>query len=765
MTHKNTSTTKTFWFLAMAQDFLRRRHTRIPRSHSYIRWILFLGSVLSMEAFAQVPAILSVAPDTALQGQTLLVTITGQNTTFTIASGTGTINNISSVWISQGSSIINGTNVSATSATTVSTNFSIPSNATTGSWNVNVLPITGSLLTLINGITVIHNPPLPPTPQNLTASAGNGQVALSWNKILSSRFLKYLIYRGTFSGGELLLDSTSSGITDTTRMSAGLLNGQSYYFYVTAIDSSRLESAKSNEASATPVPPPTISSIVPDSAMQGQLLTVTITGQNTNFTVASASGTLNNVNSVWFSQGTSTINATNFLATSATNLSASFAIPSNAFVGNWNVNVTPTTGSIATLNNGFIVTAPQLSLTETALTFPDRAFSDSAQAIVYAVNKSLTTMTITGITTANAAFSVSLTTPANINGHDSLALVVKFKPVTFGLAVDTVKIVSTAGNFNVLLTGNSPRPGIQFSTQRIVFANTGIYDTSAALISITNSSQNILQIDSIVTRTHAFVPAFRTHSVAKGDTVQLVVRFVPAGFGSVTDSLLVWNNGVSPLLIVDLSGKCPFPAIVTYSSQINFGVVKKDSTSQKLFSIQDSSVSRLQIDSLWTGTKYFDVVHQLANRIVKHGDSLSISVRFTPDTSRAYVDTLYIANTSQVTLTKIPLSGNGTTTNVMQSGSEFPKIFTLSQNYPNPFNPSTTILFGVPARSRVRLVIFNILGQQVVELANEEIGAGYFQRTWNATVASGLYFYRIEAVSVENPNRTFVDVKKMILLK
>jgi predicted peptidase len=88
-----------------------------------------------------------------------------------------------------------------------------------------------------------------------------------------------------------------------------------------------------------------------------------------------------------------------------------------------------------------------------------------------------------------------------------------------------------------------------------------------------------------------------------------------------------------------------------------------------------------------------------------------------------------------------------------------------SQNYPNPFNPSTRIQFSVPTRSRVRLTIFNLLGQQVAELANEEMSAGSFERIWNANVASGLYFYRLEAVSVTDPSKRFVDVKKMILLK
>ena len=91
--------------------------------------------------------------------------------------------------------------------------------------------------------------------------------------------------------------------------------------------------------------------------------------------------------------------------------------------------------------------------------------------------------------------------------------------------------------------------------------------------------------------------------------------------------------------------------------------------------------------------------------------------------------------------------------------------FDLSRNFPNPFNPSTTIRFSIPTRSFVRLTIYNLLGQRVAELVNEELNAGYGERIWNANAASGLYFYRLEAVSVSDPNRHFVDVKKMLLLK
>jgi Domain of unknown function (DUF362) len=117
-------------------------------------------------------------------------------------------------------------------------------------------------------------------------------------------------------------------------------------------------------------------------------------------------------------------------------------------------------------------------------------------------------------------------------------------------------------------------------------------------------------------------------------------------------------------------------------------------------------------------------------------------------------------------------SGNGielvqlksTTTSVPEAATA-PAGYALSQNYPNPFNPSTTIRFDIATRSRVRLSIFNLLGQKVAQLANEEMSTGSYEKSWNAHAASGLYIYRIEVVSVSDPSKRFVDEKKMILLK
>jgi Sulfatase-modifying factor enzyme 1/Secretion system C-terminal sorting domain len=107
----------------------------------------------------------------------------------------------------------------------------------------------------------------------------------------------------------------------------------------------------------------------------------------------------------------------------------------------------------------------------------------------------------------------------------------------------------------------------------------------------------------------------------------------------------------------------------------------------------------------------------------------------------------------------------GTGNGIGKMSRDIPLNFSLNQNYPDPFNPSTTIRYGLPARSFVRIVIYNMIGQVVKVLTNAEQQAGYQSVDWNANVASGIYFYRIEAASIDNPNNRFVDTKKMLLLK
>ena len=102
----------------------------------------------------------------------------------------------------------------------------------------------------------------------------------------------------------------------------------------------------------------------------------------------------------------------------------------------------------------------------------------------------------------------------------------------------------------------------------------------------------------------------------------------------------------------------------------------------------------------------------------------------------------------------------------LTKGIALPQEFALHQNYPNPFNPMTVLSYDLPVSSHVTLTIYNTLGQVVQTLVDEVQEAGYRSVQWNAgSVASGVYFYRIQAVGADELTKTFTEVKKMVLIK
>ncbi|MBN2570832.1 MAG: T9SS type A sorting domain-containing protein [Ignavibacteriales bacterium] len=85
--------------------------------------------------------------------------------------------------------------------------------------------------------------------------------------------------------------------------------------------------------------------------------------------------------------------------------------------------------------------------------------------------------------------------------------------------------------------------------------------------------------------------------------------------------------------------------------------------------------------------------------------------------------------------------------------------FQLFQNYPNPFNPTTMIKYSIAIEGLVELKIYNILGEEITTLINENKNAGNYSIEFNGQdLSSGVYFYRIKSGK-------FTEIKKMILMK
>lgn len=88
-----------------------------------------------------------------------------------------------------------------------------------------------------------------------------------------------------------------------------------------------------------------------------------------------------------------------------------------------------------------------------------------------------------------------------------------------------------------------------------------------------------------------------------------------------------------------------------------------------------------------------------------------------------------------------------------------PKEYFLSQNYPNPFNPSTKIAYEIPFQEVVKLRVYDILGNMVTTLINQEKPAGSYEVEFNtSSLSSGIYFYTLQAGN-------FMETRKMVFLK
>ena len=113
------------------------------------------------------------------------------------------------------------------------------------------------------------------------------------------------------------------------------------------------------------------------------------------------------------------------------------------------------------------------------------------------------------------------------------------------------------------------------------------------------------------------------------------------------------------------------------------------------------------------------------------------------------------------TLGTIIKTTTGGITAVQQTGTEVPENYSLSQNYPNPFNPSTNIKFAIRGNTVAQtfLSVYDILGNEVAVLINQNLQPGEYEAEWNASAfPSGVYYYKLQAWE-------YSETKKMILLK
>lgn len=437
---------------------------------------------------------------------------------------------------------------------------------------------------------------------------------------------------------------------------------------------------------------------------------------------------------------------------------------------------------------GIPVPAPDIAITPTEFNFGEVTRGNTTSRLFVISNEGTANLnvqapTLTGMDVSefNIESGVENVTLAPAEAHE---VVVAFMPVTLGEKTVVLRIESNDLDENptdVPLAGTSvpiPVPDIAAIPEMHDFGATILNETAEHTFIVHNEGTADLEVAGLTVtgqdaQQFAILADPAPFVLAPDESLDVTATFTPTSLGEKSAALRFDSNDSDENPFeVGLTGTGtpePVPDISVTPLQHDYGEVALDSTVSKTFVTQNTGTSNLSVIATTLAgedAEEFTVLDGNAPFVVAPGDSQDIVASFTPVSAGSKSATLSLANNDPDNATvEIQLTGMGkeepTGVRDLVAGVS---DFVLRPNYPNPFNPETLISYALPRPAHVRLTIFNLLGQQVSILLNQEKTAGEHRAIWvgrdesGNPAPSGVYLYRLEADG-------FVATKKLILLR
>ena len=228
-------------------------------------------------------------------------------------------------------------------------------------------------------------------------------------------------------------------------------------------------------------------------------------------------------------------------------------------------------------------------------------------------------------------------------------------------------------------------------------------------------------------------------------------EFLPSGFSY---DIIEYNNKLflakdDGLYVKSITGDDSVPVeLISFTARVNNNgsVVLNWSTASEInnqmFEIERASSSTMPLFDEWVRIGFVE----------GYGTSTEQKAYF-------YIDNSVKTGSYYYRLKQVDFSGEYKYSNVIEIEVNGPLTFGLEQNYPNPFNPSTLIKYSVPGNGFIKLSVYNLIGEEVKVLVNNEVDSGFYEVIFNAeNLPSGTYFYRLQSGNT-------VQLKKMLLMK
>ncbi len=380
-------------------------------------------------------------------------------------------------------------------------------------------------------------------------------------------------------------------------------------------------------------------------------------------------------------------------------------------------------------------------------------------------------------TRIDSGFNSSVSIPYTANSLSSIPIYVRFAPSAMqSYRGNITHFCGGAVIQNLPVSGESAIPMLTVNPPLVNFGNVRINTTSTELTYridgsyLTPASGNIIvnapyNFEVSVTSGSGFNSSVNIPYINSTlSSTVIYIRFSPSAVSNYTGNISNDGGGATTQSVGVNGTGVNAASLFVNADSLSFGsIIINSISSEKLYSLSGLNLAADGAITV-TSSKGFQVSKtsgagfDTTISISYSGDSLSsryIYVRFYPASVENYIGTITNAGIG------IPAI------NVAVSGACLPpnQIVLLGQNFPNPFNPTTRIPYSVHKKSWVKLTIFNMLGQRIRILIDEEQDAGYYQPEFNISrdnngqeLSSGVYFYRLEIAGIS-------ATKKLILLK
>ncbi len=331
-------------------------------------------------------------------------------------------------------------------------------------------------------------------------------------------------------------------------------------------------------------------------------------------------------------------------------------------------------GNPDTLNlsgNGMVKTNAVISLSTTDINFGTVTVNNSVQKNFFVKNTGTASLVVDSIISNKKVYSANLKNFTVAPG-DSQEVKITFTPTDTTNFIGKLSIYHNApggpDTINLNGTGTSkPVAIINLSVSQINFGSVTINSSVQKSLIVKNTGAAALVVDSIISSNKSsFLVTPTNFNLAPGDSQEVKATFTPKDSISYSGTLKIYHNASGNPSIINLIGIGVPKAIAIINlsvSQINFGLITINSSTQKSLFVRNSGTAALAVDSLITSNKTVFLVTPV-NFNVAPGDSQEVKVTFAPKDSIAYNGTLRIYNNASGSPSIINLSGTGTSQKV-----------------------------------------------------------------------------------------------------